>query len=334
MRADTSDEPRPRISVCVATYRRPQKLARLLECLEQQEPPEGGFEIVVVDDGSPPEDGVTRVLAQAATRLSVPVKWRSLADNSGRAAARNATAAMASGDWIVFTDDDCMPDRRWLVGLLDAASTSEADGQPVDVVQGRVVPDPERTHLLSHPLARSLRVDRFNELYQTANIAYRRSLFDALGGFDERFAGSCEDADLGRRALKNGSAAAFAPEATVVHEVVIRSFAEDLRDRRRWADVMLLLVDHPEIRELGWNRYVYRRTHLGPAVIMATFPVVFAGRRGMLAWAAVVAGVFGSCLRGARSPSDGLARIQCRVADVYETAAFLASAVRNRQVAL
>src|SRR5581483_3099817 len=127
------------------------------------EPPPGGFEVVVVDDGSPAEDGVAGVLDAAAADFPVPLRWVSLEQNAGPAVARNRAWRMAAGEWIAFTDDDCRPRPDWLVRLLAAAD--RAGG--AEVVQGRTEPDPDATDLLDEAYARSMRVDALDGYYQT-----------------------------------------------------------------------------------------------------------------------------------------------------------------------
>ncbi len=96
----------PAFSIVVPTFNRPRQLARCLAALERLEPPEDGFEVIAVDDGSEPpidvESPVARLIRQP---------------NGGPGAARNAGAAVARGRFLAFIDDDCLPDRGWLRAL-------------------------------------------------------------------------------------------------------------------------------------------------------------------------------------------------------------------------
>lgn len=328
-----SNHPAPRVSVCVATYRRAAQLERLLHHLAEVEPPAGGFEVVVVDDGSPPADGVSGVLASAASHFPVPLRWLSLPQNGGRAAARNAAWRDAMGEWVAFTDDDCRPDPKWLLSLLEAAEDVATSRAPA-IVQGRVVPDPERSSLLGSPLARSLRVESLSEYYQTANILYRREVLEFVGGFDESLPGAGEDTELGWRVRKGGFSATFAADAVVVHDVVLRSFREDLKDRRRWADVVRVIKLHPETRRLAWHPFVYRRSHLGPLLALAGLPLVLAGREPRKAYTtAILLGILYQ-LKGARTPRAVLKRVQVLLGDCYEVGVIIRSSARQRTVLL
>lgn len=323
----------PGVSVCVATYRRPAQLARLLGQLSRLEPPEGGYEVVVVDDGSPASDGVDEVLRAAQRGFPVPLRWRSLPANRGRAAARNAAWRMARGGWVAFTDDDCRPDPGWLVEMLAAAAPRTASGEVPGIVQGRTIPDPEREDLLCDPLSRSLRVERWSDQYETANIAYRRCVLMDLGGFDEGFPGAGEDTDLGWRAAARGVTGVFSPAALVVHDVAVRSFAQDLRDRRRWGDLVKVVKRHPETRRLAWRRYVLRRSHVVPILVMGALPLL-APRRTRLLGVGGLAALLTQDLRGARSPRAVVRRLQQRVGDAYEVISLARSSLRHRTVLL
>lgn len=316
-----------KVSVCVATYRRPARLARLLEALAAQEPPPGGFEVVVADDGSPPGDGVTEVLEKARAGFPVPLGWATLPGNRGRAAARNEAWRRARGEWVAFTDDDCRPSPTWLAALVAAAAGE------VSVVQGRTEPDPDGAHLLDHPLARSLRIAGWTGRYETANIAYRRSLLEDLGGFDPALAGSGEDTDLGWRAAAAGAAGAFAADAVVFHDVVVRDWRADLADRRRWGDLPALVRRHPGVRGLAWKPYVLRRSHLAPLVAVAAAPAL-ATRTGRAAWLAAAA------VAAARQPfrpggvAGAVPRVQRRVGDAYEVAVMARGSLRHGRLLL
>ena len=92
------------VTIVVPTHNRVTALMRLLRSLEHQMPLEGGFEVVVVDDGS--ADGTAA--AVSAINWSFPLIVHEQVP-SGPAAARNAGAARAAGDILLFLDDDMEP---------------------------------------------------------------------------------------------------------------------------------------------------------------------------------------------------------------------------------
>jgi len=314
------------ISVCMPTYRRPGQLTEALERITSLEASPGGYEVVVVDDGTPPDAGVVGILEKAAAGSPVPVRWHSFPENRGAAAARNEAWRRAEGDWIAFTDDDCVPRPDWLVHLLAA-------GREADVVQGRTVPDPARVQLMSHPLARSIRVEQFDGRYQTCNIAYRRSLLEQLGGFDEGYRLACDDTDLGLRAEESGAVAVFAPDAVVEHEVVVHGWRSEIRSRRRWADVVRIARIRPDGRRLGWNNYIFRQAHV-PILVIAGASPLLAWRLTRWLWLGGVAAAIGSDVVKAGAPDAAVAKLVERAADAYEVSVVVKRAVRERTLAL
>ncbi len=92
---------RPLVSVVVPTYNRLNRLKHVLSALEQQQFPTEDYEVVVVSDGS--SDGTDTYLD--ALPSGSHVRWFSQA-NRGPAAARNLGISKATGEFIVFVDDD------------------------------------------------------------------------------------------------------------------------------------------------------------------------------------------------------------------------------------
>jgi len=106
-------------SVIIPTYNGADKIGRCLASLRGQDYP-ASFEVIVVNDGS--TDRTLEVLKQFP---EVRVLTQA---NAGPAAARNRGAKEASGDLIVFTDDDCEPLPNWLTEMLKPFVTPEVVG--------------------------------------------------------------------------------------------------------------------------------------------------------------------------------------------------------------
>jgi GT2 family glycosyltransferase len=207
-------------TVVVPTYERPNTLERTLESLIDQSV--DSYDIVVVDDGSTsPEQEA--VLTRFADEDRVTVVRQS---NQGPAAARNRGWRETTADVVLFTDDDCEPPRNWIESLVSEFDTGIA------AVGGPLVPPASIAD--SNAVARFTRYrDRFAydepdeptvgvkglAVTGTANVAYRRSVLEEAGGFDESFpiAGG-EDADLGRRVRALGYELAFVPVPVVHHD--------------------------------------------------------------------------------------------------------------------
>ncbi len=107
-----------KLSVIVTTYNRPDALKKVLEALvAQTRIPD---EILVADDGSGPG---TEAMLTAFENRSGPVFFHIWQRDRGfRAAlARNKAVAVSSGDYLVFLDGDCIPDRHFISDHLALA---------------------------------------------------------------------------------------------------------------------------------------------------------------------------------------------------------------------
>lgn len=242
------------VAVVIATRDRAELLGRTLDALRSQtRVPD---EVVVVDDGS--VDGTPAVLDRSAATGDLPLKVIRRASSGGPGAARNEGWRATSSALVAFTDDDCRPRPDWVQRLALAAGGA-------DVVQGRVVPDPEQTDR-GGPFVRTLDVGG-SPFFETANIAYRRQLLEQLDGFDERMRRG-EDTDLGQRALRGGAAVAYDPDAVVDHEVFPMSFGGALRNAGNCYWVVRVVRTHPDLRRHFWTSQVllpHHRYTLGAA---------------------------------------------------------------------
>jgi glycosyltransferase involved in cell wall biosynthesis len=193
-------------TVVVPTRNAGAALQRLVEALAVQTVPRDRFEVVVADDGS--DDGSTFDLDRSDgwLRLSPGPPQNSYV-------ARNRAAALARGGELAFCDSDCVPERDWLERGLCALERS-------DLVAGRVLFElPPRTSVWS-----LLDVDMFldqeravaSNTAATANLFVRRSLFEAMQGFDDSLPNQ-GDHDFVGRCVAAGSTLAFASDVIVRH---------------------------------------------------------------------------------------------------------------------
>lgn len=196
------------VSIIIPVYKRTQWLALCLDALVHQDF-EGRYEIVIVDDGSPNKGEIEAIVEpfRAAAKFSLMFFRK---DNGGPAAARNYGVARSSGRIVCFLDDDSVPDADWLHQVTAPFFESQATG----LVSGRTVSHDRRTLL---PLLLESTVYK-GKCWATCNIAYRRDLFEELGGFDECFPEpSWEDNDLGLRARWRGAVHVYRDTAVVSH---------------------------------------------------------------------------------------------------------------------
>jgi cellulose synthase/poly-beta-1,6-N-acetylglucosamine synthase-like glycosyltransferase len=255
--ADNNAEvsPAPAISVVIPTRNRADRLPRLIGALEAQDFDQP-YEVVVVDDGS--LDSTPAVVARLAAETSVPLNAIRLAVSRGPAAARNAGWRAAAAPLVAFTDDDCVPEPRWLRTLVIGLDRA-------DVVQGRTELDPAQDANRG-PFSHFVGVTEETGFYETCNIAYRRRVLEEVGGFDETFRYPFgEDTDLAWRVKAVGGQTLFAPEALVLHDIIPLTYGEHLARLRRREGLVLALGRHRGLRRnLGIGLFLWP-TH-GPAL--------------------------------------------------------------------
>jgi len=204
-----------RFSIIIPTYNRPQLLQQCLEGITRLETPAQGFEVIVVDDGSEAStEEITRLFLE---RLALQVIRQS---NSGPALARNIGARHASGEWLVFLDDDCVPHPDWL-RLLDEAATRHPDSLLGGRTRNACPQDvfAETNQLLVDTVVEWLgEVKSPLQFFTSNNLALSAKAFREIGGFDMRFrtAGG-EDRELCSRWLKSGRTLAPAANAWIDH---------------------------------------------------------------------------------------------------------------------
>lgn len=190
-------------SIIIPVYMRTEWLPKCLEMACSQDFA-GTYEVIVADDGSP-NSSVFKTLTG-----SFPGVKYIRNEHGGPAATRNVGAKHARGRFICFLDDDSIAERSWLSEIIEPFGRSDAAG----LVNGRTLSH-DRDDGLSLALEKYI-YPRKN--WATCNIAYRKDVFQRLGGFDETFKEpSWEDNDLGLRALWAGYEHVFAEDAVVYH---------------------------------------------------------------------------------------------------------------------
>ena len=212
------------LSVVIPTKDRRQVLLDTLGELAEQEPPEGGVELVVVDNGS--SDGTAGAVRERAGSyphsLSVIVEPR-----PGPATARNTGASASRGDVLLFLGDDMAPATPGL--LAEHARLHAARPDSAYSVLGRVTWNPagEVTPFMEWLESAGIQFDfgsigpgpvTPSRFFCTAHVSLKRSLFEEAGGFDERFPDAAiEDIELGVRLEERGVELDYHPGLLVLH---------------------------------------------------------------------------------------------------------------------
>lgn len=216
----TSDA--PLASIVIPVYGQLEHTLRCLRALAGQ-PPRVPFEVIVVDDGSP--DDSADVLP-AITGL----RYHRRAENGGFIAACNDGAALARGEYLVFLNNDTVPQPGWLDALLRTFAEHPGTGlvgaqllYPDGRLQeagGVVRSDGSADKLgrLAAPAYPDFAYVRRVDYCSGAAIALPRDEFKANGGFDARYAPAFyEDTDLAMSVQARGLKVLCQPASRVVH---------------------------------------------------------------------------------------------------------------------
>ena len=211
-----------KVNIGITTYNGAERLAWLLKSLAMRTPElgTGDVTITIVDDGSP-RTGETRDVVKQFNDL--PIQFIEHGDNRGISAGWN-TAARANDALItVLINDDVIVSSGWLqplVHVLEHSPNVGVVGQnwhaflPEDVSALLSSPESDRTVIPRDPLSKRQEPDR-REKYENTwpgrvmaptgqLFAFRRSDFDAIGGFDENYKSFFEESDFGTEFAKMG----------------------------------------------------------------------------------------------------------------------------------
>jgi len=238
-----------RCSIIIPVFNKAAITKQCIQALLADPPETTTWEIVVVDDGS--RDETPRILEQFSDQIRVVRHDQ----NAGFAATCNDGAAASEGEYIVFLNNDILPQRGWLDNLVryaDQHPGAAAVGSKLlfanDTIQhaGAVVSwDGFPRHAYTgfpadHPAVNKSR--RF-QIVTGACMLVRRAAFEQVGGFDTQFVNAYEDSDLCLRLGELGHEIHYCHESVLYHfESVSREGRiADLehstkRFRERWAD--------------------------------------------------------------------------------------------------
>ncbi|MES2120703.1 MAG: glycosyltransferase family 2 protein [Pseudomonadota bacterium] len=272
-------------SIIVPTYQRREMVCEAVNALARLEY-DGPLEIIVVVDGS--TDGTASALAG----LNCPFRLKVLEQaNQGQAAARNRGAEVATGEILLFLDDDmiCEPD------LVQQHARAYADG--ADVVTGEVPIHPESAKsLTTDVLTRAASWPRGGKAspfdVYSGHLSIRRKVFREVAGFDEvLFAGGYggEDLDLGLRLFGRYDVRHCAA-AIAWQKNLIGPSAHMRRARRVAAADLRVMAKHPQVKtELLAHRGAPMRGKMPLSFQLSRVPVLAPVAAAAATWLAMLA---------------------------------------------
>lgn len=231
------------VSIVIPTYNRSALVRDAIDSVLGQDS-QSSFEIVVVDNNS--QDDTATVIRSLMDAHPGRVRYV-VEREQGNAHARNCGVKSATADIIAFIDDDVTVDTNWLTSLKQALDARE----DLSFVGGRVLPQwdgpPPSWVTPEHWAPLALLDYGPDELIisgtsprglLTANIAFRRTVFDEVGTFSphlqrvKNFIGSMEDTEFLMRVCRRGRKGMYLPGMIARAPVDVERLSKSYH--RRW----------------------------------------------------------------------------------------------------
>ncbi len=230
------------LSIIIPTCNRNDLLIHCLNCLSPKVQPlkQTEYEVIVTDDGKSWE---TKQLIEN----NFPwVKWIA-GPQKGPAANRNVGAKNTNGEWLVFIDDDCLPDKN----LLQTYQQAIAKHPDLLVFEGCIKPDREQ-----QSLAEESPINETGGHLWSCNFMISKNLFlKDLNGFDENFPyAAMEDVDLDYRITQNNIEKVFVKDAFVIHPWRLQKHMYKIT-KNRFLSTLYFLKKHPEKKKEISSKY-------------------------------------------------------------------------------
>ncbi len=216
----------PFCSVIVPNYNGRTLLGECFDALQAQTYPVDRYEIVMVDDASN-DDSVSFVTTHYPT-----VRVISLATNQGFDNVCNLAAQTVRGELLVLLNNDAVPEPDWLAALVEALQAHPQAGAATSKML--LYDQRDRLHNAGDMMGQD-GIPRNRGVWEVDHgqydnaiwvfsgcggaVAYRRALWEDLGGFETSFSMYLEDVDLGWRMQLCGWKTVFAPGARVFHHL-------------------------------------------------------------------------------------------------------------------
>lgn len=230
----------PHVSIIVLNW---NGLDVLQPCLDAVRQTTGGSDcdVLVYDNGST-ETGVRELVEQHFPEFS----FHRSDVNHGFAGGNNRAARLTQGQYLVFLNNDTIPQPGWLEALLAQAEKDELTGMVGATILNhdrsiqnaggyfvssiRTYGGPYRGYPLTYPGVANVREC---EVYIACAILVRRSVFDRVSGFDERYFQGYEDYDICLKVREAGFKIYNCPDAHIVHYAETSTKRLDIRTRRK-----------------------------------------------------------------------------------------------------
>ena len=204
-----------RVSIVIPTKNEGDVLEKCLNSIRNLDYPKDKIEVIIVDGHS--RDNTVEL----AKKYGCKVVFEEFGTRGG---ACNLSVRNAKGEYIAFTDADCVVRKDWMKNLIKHFNSNEI----ASVGGPNITPEDDTEFakcvgavlsFLSKPGSRyGLNIDKVIETFHNSgcNVAYRKNAIEEAGGFNEKLV-TCEDEELDYRIKEKGYKILYTPNAKVYH---------------------------------------------------------------------------------------------------------------------
>lgn len=214
------------VSIVIITKNHSKYLAKCLESILNQN--YKNFEIIIVDHNS--SDNTVEIIKSFENEK---LKYYIYNEKNNIAAVRNFGIKKSNGEYIFFTDSDCIVAKNWVEEGMNTLLNNEVAG-----VEGKTIAEHQNFGASEHFVENYL-----GGQYQTCNIAYKKELLIEYGMFNEKYSIAYEDIDLALRIKKN-STIVFNKDMLVFHQLVKWTMKGLISNSLRGTQKVNLIKEH------------------------------------------------------------------------------------------
>jgi glycosyltransferase involved in cell wall biosynthesis len=247
-----------KVSVAMSAYNEEKYVAGCLNALLHQTFTD--FEIVIVNDNS--TDNTAGIIGSFHDER---IRCYKNEFRLGFAKSQNKSLGHCGGDYVFLTDADCTVAKDWIEEGLKVLEGSALAG-----VEGRIFLVSEDYQ----PTYSDYVIGSFGPgQYSGPSVAYRRSVVQSVGGFDEKYT-YFNDRNLGLKVLRSGGKISFNERMVAYHPPLRPSIKEFVQTANRVTNKVCLFKDFGDRRNMVW-RIVYPKNLIAilfpPAVLLVVF---------------------------------------------------------------
>lgn len=214
---------KPKVSIIIPAYNQADYTYNTVFSIIESNP-KTSYEIIIADDKSPD------IQARELNKTIKNVKFFTNEENLGFTKNCNKGAKFASGEFVLFLNNDTFVVENWLDSLVELIESNDKMGM---VGSKLVYPDGRQQEAggiiwndasgwnfgrLDNPMKSEYNYVKEVDYMSGASIMLSKKLWEEIGGFDERYAPAYfEDSDLAFEVRKHGYKVMFQPKSIVVH---------------------------------------------------------------------------------------------------------------------